>query len=365
MQSASVQAPGKLMIAGEWGVLMPGAPCLAMAVNRHVIASVESSEAFRVSALDFVDVVLAYQDGVVTVDADLPFVEAVCSTVFRYLEESGHTIEPLHLKTTSSIDGTSHNGEKVGFGSSSAATVAMTGALLSAFDAIDFDSSADRLRLYKLAAIAHFQAQGKVGSGYDIATSVLGGFVRYVAPDRYWLSAQLETIKSIVDLITRDWPLLELKRLSLPLVPTILVGFVGKGASTSSMIKELYTSLEAGNPDAQAALDAIVSSTEDAIASLREGDVVCTINALLTDRQALQQLGHATAISIETPELTLLSDIAEQYGAAGKLSGAGGGDIGIALLFDPTKTTHIECAWKDAHIYPLPVATDPEGARRL
>ncbi|MCP6711152.1 hypothetical protein NL489_27790, partial [Klebsiella pneumoniae] len=59
-------------------------------------------------------------------------------------------------------------------------------------------------------------------------------------------------------------------------------------------------------------------------------------------------------VDIETPQLKLLCDIAETYGAAAKTSGAGGGDCGIAIIGDSKHRQSIYESWKASHIKPLP-----------
>ena len=49
-------------------------------------------------------------------------------------------------------------------------------------------------------------------------------------------------------------------------------------------------------------------------------------------------LSRASGITIETPQLRRLAEIAQEHGAVAKSSGAGGGDCGIALC--PPETGH-------------------------
>ncbi|MFT4235053.1 MAG: phosphomevalonate kinase, partial [Microbacterium sp.] len=72
--------------------------------------------------------------------------------------------------------------------------------------------------------------------------------------------------------------------------------------------------------------------------------------------RVLQRLGASAGISIETEQLRALCDIAEQHGAAGKPSGAGGGDCGIVIADEGSQVIGIEDEWRQQGIRRLPVA---------
>ena len=61
-----------------------------------------------------------------------------------------------------------------------------------------------------------------------------------------------------------------------------------------------------------------------------------------------------TSIKIETDTLKELIDIARRYGLAGKVSGAGGGDCGIAAGADLTRDIigDVQESWEAAGIIP-------------
>lgn len=69
---------------------------------------------------------------------------------------------------------------KTGLGSSAALVTAFTTAVLTYYlppGALDLASSAGKARLHNLAQAAHCAAQGKVGSGFDVAAAVYGSCV--------------------------------------------------------------------------------------------------------------------------------------------------------------------------------------------
>lgn len=63
---------------------------------------------------------------------------------------------------------------KTGLGSSAAFTVSFVGALISVLEPEYVDVKTDVERIHNLAQIAHCEAQGKVGSGFDIASACFG-----------------------------------------------------------------------------------------------------------------------------------------------------------------------------------------------
>ena len=353
MQTSSFRAPGKLMIAGEWGVLMPGSPCISAAVNKFVTARVTPADGFYVTAQTFESEPFSFSGTHVDMHDDLKFVRNALGVTLRFLKESGVEVEPFHLEIVSGLDNISANGEKVGFGSSAAVTVATVGAVREAYGLPE-----DPLQTYKIAALAHFSAQGKIGSGYDVATSSFKDVIRYVAPDKEWLTGAMNEMPSVSEVVSAEWPLLEARLIPFPEDLKIYVGYTGKGASTTEMVKRLYAVLDAGGASAAAAKEALEDirvATELAVRSLSESDAEGFANALRTDREALQDLDTATGIGIETPELKTLAEIAERHGAVGKLSGAGGGDSGIAIATSPDQAEAIRADWEDAGIIPIDI----------
>ena len=66
---------------------------------------------------------------------------------------------------------------KTGLGSSAALVTALTAALLAYYlpkDTLDLSTELGKRQLHNLAQAAHCAAQGKVGSGFDIASAVYG-----------------------------------------------------------------------------------------------------------------------------------------------------------------------------------------------
>ena len=74
---------------------------------------------------------------------------------------------------------------------------------------------------------------------------------------------------------------------------------------------------------------------EHLIQAIEAGEKEDFKQAIRRLRQGLAELAAMCRIQIETVELKALAELAERYDAVGKLSGAGGGDCVIILLFAP------------------------------
>jgi phosphomevalonate kinase len=78
-------------------------------------------------------------------------------------------------------------------------------------------------------------------------------------------------------------------------------------------------------------LAALAEAGSDA---LREGDADAWLTAFAEYGRGLQELGVAIGTEIVTAEHREIGDEARAYGVAYKVSGAGGGDLGLACAAD-------------------------------
>lgn len=373
-----VSAPGKLMIAGEWAVLERGNACLVGAVNRRMQAQIERLETagserkvvLNADSIGIKNKEAAFDGSKLAFSPELneeekkklSFVKEAIEVSMRYIfEKTGH-LEPFSLRTAGEdsqiiVDGVP---KKVGFGSSASSTVATIGAILE-LNGTHIEKNRDVI--YKLAAIAHYRAQGKLGSAFDIAASTYGGIFSYIAPDLGKVTEELQKGTSVRKLAEMDWPLLHIKSLEVPQDFRLAVGWTKSAASTPEMIKQM-NEWKARNPGGYNGLMAMISEVVDRLLrAWRMKDREQIISLLRENRRLLQELTKSSGVPVETEDLKRLADIAEQFGAAGKLSGAGGGDVGIAVCFDEHIAEDIKHAWQQGGIVPLDVAFDPRGVR--
>src|SRR3989344_4074434 len=185
-KTVTVSAPGKLMLSGEWSVL-EGAPCIVLAVSRKVYATAREAPKTSITLHDF-NITTGAEISKLEVkfakdDPKLGFTKHAIGATLKYL--TGKKIEPKNftLETRSDISkAVQGSQEKLGFGSSAAATAAILGAVLK-LNGVGIETEQEKDALFKLAIIAHYKAQGKIGSGFDVAASVFGGALVYTRFD--------------------------------------------------------------------------------------------------------------------------------------------------------------------------------------
>jgi phosphomevalonate kinase len=361
LRPVRVNAPAKLVLTGEYAVLEPDALAVVAAVDRYTEAQVQSSGTMRLTApaLDLSDVPAAYANGkwaLVQPHAQASFVSEALSVTLRYLEEGGVTLSPFQLTLSPAL---AEGGIKIGLGGSAAATVAAVAAVLEAFGV-----PAEPGVVYRLGAIAHLVAQGS-GSGIDVAASAFGGVLAFSSHHPEWLKARLAEESSIRALVEGPWPHLRIVRLPWPSSWQLMVGWTGKSASTPAYLKLVAALKASGDPRYAEFLAMMQASSHQLVRALETTDVVQGAQAVIKGREAMLLLGRALGVSLETPMLTCLAEAASTCDLPGKPSGAGGGDCGIALAFDPMQAQSLRKAWEAAGVRPLEMAIAPHGVQPL
>lgn len=315
--SFTVRVPGKAMLAGEYSVLA-GGPAVCAAVRRHLTCAARPGARFEISALG-----TSWSDGE-AVPGELRFAHQALAVARAYLAGRGR--EPAPLSLTLRDDLRASDGRKLGLGGSACTSVAVVAALLHAEGhAIE----SDRRALFALAALAHGLAQGKPGSGVDVAASTHGGtiwtFRAEVAPLAAALRAGPRAFAAAVDRAQAP----ELVRLPDP--PGLLLAFSGQSASTPALIErvETYASREPrGFAEFMAKSSAACDGLRRALAASELGAV---FEALRECGAQLEALGERANVDIVTGEHRAIARAAREAGAAAKTSGAGGGDCAVAL----------------------------------
>ncbi|MBI4019609.1 MAG: phosphomevalonate kinase [Candidatus Aenigmarchaeota archaeon] len=352
-----VSAPGKLMIAGEWSVLEPGNPCIVAAVDKRVHAEVRKSAVLTLELKDFdIKASGSFVNGRIIWDSDDPkliFAKSSAETVVKYTGRE----EPFRLITYGSAD-METKGAKLGFGSSSAATVAMVAAILGYFSKKEkFETT-----VFRLSAIASYNAQGKMGSCFDIAAAVYGGVITYERFDPKWLEAELRS-SQMRDMIIKKWPGLKVRRLGIPGNLQLLVGYSGKAASTTEMIRQMKEFRQENSENYARIMGDISVTVQSMVKAWEASDADVVISLANRNEKLLRELTRLSNMPIETKELMRLSALAEDEGAGGKLSGAGGGDCAIAICFSEKTAQQVKSAWESNGFRMVNVKIDKQGIR--
>ena len=200
---------------------------------------------------------------------------------------------------------------KAGLGGSAAATVC---ACLAGSPGLNADA------LQAIAHRVHSEVQGS-GSGIDIAAAAHGGVLRFEA-------GQIRALE--------------------PLEPVVI--FSGTSADTGSRVRE-YLASNRGDFVAESAR--IVDGFEsDPIAAMGEATAL------------LDAMTSRAGIAWWTPALRAISALASEHRGAAKPSGAGGGDVAVALFRDRSSSRAFQQACADSGFAVIPTDIAP-GARRL
>lgn len=317
------QAPGKLVIVGEYAVL-EGAPGLAVAVDVRAQARItplpgsgnqllipDTGETFR---FRWVPASGPRWDGVSPGAFGLPLEACAAILTARGLLPRPAELPACQIElATAAFHRTGSDGRRVklGLGSSAAVVVALTGALLRFARA----AALPRQTLIAICCEAHRRLQGGAGSGIDVATAVTGGavaiaFSRGAGPD-----ANVPEARPV------SWP----RRLGMVAV------WSGQSASTPAMLARLRAFQAQDSARFTSHMGRLGANAGQAVAAWSAGDTGALLGAIAGYESGLRQLDEAAGIGIFSPVHERLRAIAVKHGAVYKPSGAGGGDFGLAL----------------------------------
>src|SRR3989344_1604417 len=273
---------------------------------------------------------------------------------------------------------------KTGLGSSAAATVAVVTAILGSAG-VDVLGGRGRIAVHNLSQLSHSQAQGKVGSGFDVAAAVFGPieYSRY-SPEMV-VRALAATGKKFAALMEGTWDY-QIFPLGMPQMFVPLLAYTGTSASTSEFVvkiskfKEKKRKAYAGllseiNESVKAAclaleelraLEAEIGREEFAVAARRgEGAFERFRHSMQDARLLTKKLGELAGAEIEGKAHTALIQESMQHGAyVCRLPGAGGGDSIAAICLAKYDAKKLADYWKGRGLRVLEADLDLEGARK-
>lgn len=352
-------APGKLVLAGEYAVLSAGEPAVVVAVEARITVRIAPSATYSFSseALGLENAPVRCEGARWVPEAGpvpgVAFAATAVNVALAYLNAKGLPLSPFSLAIEGALE--SPTGAKYGFGSSAAVSVALVGALLAACGL-----EPDAAQVFKLAALAHHEAQGS-GSGLDVAAAAYGGAIRYVAFDPDWLRERRAAGDSVAQLVDGPWPLLGIEPLGWPDALRLGIGWTGEPASTPGLIKEVTRAREGRAPGYARFLIESRQSANALAAALRDRDAQGAVRALFGARRAIGVLQEASGVAIETSALAAFAEASEAAGGSGKSSGAGGGDCGVALFTSDEALTRARQAWEREGLQVLDVGLALKG----
>ena len=355
-EGGALSAPGKLFLAGEYAVLDRGRPALVVAVDRGLHLSwrplagplVEllhrPSGASLTGALAAdVAAPIAWRGGV---PDQLRFAARAAGLALRLCAEEG--IAPrgfsaafLDDLSAAALPGSAARPPKLGLGGSAAASVLAVRAAAAAQGRALLPRE-----VLALALAAHWCEQGGSGSGGDVAASALGG-VSLVRVRHRWATPEA-LLAAPVRRLLREPPL-EVQPVLVPPDLKLLLVFSGSSADTRSLVRQVLAFGAARPARWRTHAEAIAYRAEQLAAlledSARDGGTApreATLQVLRRAAAAMAALGDEAQVGIVTPELARICALAASAGAAGKPSGAGGGDGAIVACFGDAARERVE-----------------------
>ncbi|MGH1363566.1 MAG: mevalonate kinase family protein [Calditrichia bacterium] len=323
MSSASTttfSSPGKLILIGEYAVLEK-APAVVMAVNRTANVAIRKIDGpAQVSAPG-----LHIHNAVFHIEGDT-LQWSNCSTkqqqALRFFEAAiiesrmvSHKTSPLplinvHFRLDTAQFYLPGSTTKLGFGSSASLTYAVVSAALNHMQP---QLQQSPQLLLPIASAAHYRAQKKVGSGIDVAAAAYTGLLKY-------------------ELIEKNNPTTaEVTPLSWPDDLHLSCVFSGKAVSTRDLVATIYTLKQNKLTQFVDHISVMTSQATDACSALAHADTARFVDIADAYGDSMRLLGEAAGADIVSEDHKQLKQIANAQGAAYKPSGAGGGDIGVAL----------------------------------
>ncbi|KAG9528733.1 ERG8, Phosphomevalonate kinase, partial [Aureobasidium melanogenum] len=397
-QSAvAVSAPGKVLLAGGYLVLDRKYNGLVFGLDARIHVCVKpfasssgvTFSEITVNSPQFQNAVWEYgyrltaQDGGVKVtqlrvNADLklnrnPFVETALAYALSYVTSVGSSnISPSSITiladndyySTSSAEFTGarfHDfgvplaeANKTGLGSSAALVTAFTAAVLSYYlpqDVFDLTTEAGKRKLHNLAQAAHCAAQGKVGSGFDVASAVYGSCLyRRFSPSILSAHGEPGTPefgKQLVDIVNEDgmngqWDTEIVKdQVKVPPGIRLIMCDVSCGSQTPGMVKQVLAWRKDTGAEAEKVWEGLQNVNEglaQELVKLAESgsrDYSGLQQRIQAIRQGVREMSKQSGVPIEPPAQTKLLDACSNVEGVigGVVPGAGGYDA-VALLIE-------------------------------
>ncbi len=292
------KTPGKLVVLGEYAVLH-GAPAMVIAVNRycHVVITPSKDDSCHLVARTTEEQVVKFEQGMTSGFE-------IVDTILRFFP--GPRTYSAVIDTTELFK----EGIKIGLGSSAAALTAWFGAWI-AFSDKDI-VVADSKNLRTLIGL-HRAIQGGAGSGVDVAASLCGGVTCFQLDG----CAEPQT-----------------RAVELPKGVVFASVFTGSAAATPDYLKR-YQKWRAAAPNECAMHQRIMTEiSEKGVHAADANDAEVFLEAINEYGKSLEILGAQIGSEIFTRDHYNVKKIADLLGVSYKVSGAGGGDMGLAFSLD-------------------------------
>ncbi|PNS18375.1 hypothetical protein CAC42_6192 [Sphaceloma murrayae] len=391
--SVAVSAPGKVLLAGGYLVLDRNYTGLVFGLNARIhvtVSPVRTSPGVILSEIivqspQFLDAIWEYgyrlcpgkggmQVTELRADADIRlkrniFIETALSYTLSYITSLSPTLIPSVSITiladnayysTPSTTSRFHTfstaldqAHKTGLGSSAALVTAFTAALLSYYlpsDIFDVRTDASRRKLHNLAQAAHCAAQGKVGSGFDVASAVYGSCVyrrfspslltNYGEPGNKGFAERLRAVVDETGDVCWDTEIVK-DAVRVPKGLRVVMCDVKGGSQTPGMVKQVLAWRKAKEEEAERLWRQLQGANEalagEMVRLSEDGgnEYNGLKECLRSIRKLIREMSEASGVPIEPGEQTRLLDACEGVDGVvgGVVPGAGGYDA-VALVIE-------------------------------
>ena len=322
--SFRVLVPGKLILIGEYAVL-EGADALVASVDRYVIVEISESRdnIYRIFS-DLTTVPLKFtlhksgtcnpdqNQSVQTISA-MRFIIAMVDGICRRIYKLGFSVNPFELKVDSSQFYREDKQVKLGLGSSAALTVALT-VSITKYLGIDNKLFLKKYDLFRFAHEVHFSAQGKRGSGIDIAASVYGGINKFniKSSDQVEFTELISSVPVLQDLY-------------------LLTVWSGIPVSTQQLLLEVEKFRRQYRGEYKKLMLRLATLSNKGCSLYAQKMTTDFLDIVGDYYEVLKTLSIKSKIRIISDIHEKIAEIVNGSGGVYKPSGAGGGDIGIAF----------------------------------
>ncbi|KAK0746741.1 ribosomal protein S5 domain 2-type protein [Schizothecium vesticola] len=384
----AVSAPGKVMLAGGYLVLDRAYTGLVFGLSARinvVAQEIHTSQGVHLTEIvvespQFLDAQwrygyhLADHDGGIKVTqlqvgshiTPNPFVETTLNFALTYIARVHHTRRVHSARLTILADNDYYSqpspsatrfahfpvplsaAHKTGLGSSAALVTALTAALLTHYldpSLFSLATPSGRQTLHNLAQAAHCAAQGKVGSGFDVAAAVYGS-ARYRRFSPGVLAALPEPgapgfATALEEVAKGAWDVeVDKEGVGLPKGVAVRMCDVDCGSQTVGMVKGVLAWRGREGERAAEVWDALQGRNEELAGVLREGRTEEIRGAVERVRELVRRMGEESGVPIEPESQTALLDglsgVEGVFG--GVVPGAGGYDALALLVRDDEET---------------------------
>lgn len=294
-RAITASAAGKLMLTGSYAVVH-GQPAIVTAVDQRLYVTINENKTDEL-VLHAPDLGLEnYAKKLKDLGkGELPKAVRFIEILYKNFLESYPQDHGINITTKSDFS------SSFGFGSSSAVTVAFARALLELYQIKKANKE-----LFDICYKAVIEVQG-VGSGFDIASAIWGGTIKYVTPAKVVEPVAIENLD-------------------------LVVAYTGIKADTPTLIRMVDKQLDE-YPQKINKIFKQIGAISDRLALALEENKLEIAGALCSKHHELVKTLGVSSDKLDA--LVVASIKAGAYGAS--LSGAGGGDCMFAVVGDNNK----------------------------